>query len=528
MVDGPDDGALEVSRVVEALQSLGPLVSFPWHRQQANALSADTDVVTILGGSRSGKTTVAAGIVARLVRREGPIYRRLRNADRRPLRIWVAPQLTEKFKSNWEDRLLREVFAGIACRYTQSPHPVFEWDDGCAAGNQLWAKSQEQGFLAFESDEVDLVVFDEEPADRRLYHSAQQRLATTNGVIVFAFTPLMGLSWTHGAFYLPTVKPQYQVADRVWRRGRHLTVIGMGMADNPAAREGGGVDRIQADPGMSEAEKQTRLFGKYGFAEGLIFPECAGLSVDRDDSPYLLDELPSGRPYSWVFTCDPNKRHGGLLTAIDHEGNQYVVAEHYAEGFPDRLHAERYRAILARWSLEATSGQVSFHADPGGAGAQAIVNLADVGIYCQPVRKDAGSVKASIDLIRRALYRDPHHRHPLTGSPGAPRVYLLRSLRSTWKQDGLEMHESRLMWELRQYRQKENAPPDTPVKEKDDLTDCLRYLELVRPIPASVPVGESAEMEARKKLDALSRTAAEEYDELVRRVLRPRRNIAVF
>lgn len=149
---------------------------------------------------------------------------------------------------------------------------------------------------------------------------------------MFAFTPLLGLSWTYSAFYLPTVKPEYQAGDRLWRRPPHITVQ-MGMADNPAAVAGGGVARILGDPSMSEAEKQTRLFGKYGFAEGLLFPEPAGLAADREDSPYLLPSLPNDRTFSWVFTCDPNKRHGALLTAIDHEGNWYACAEHYAEGF---------------------------------------------------------------------------------------------------------------------------------------------------------------------------------------------------
>jgi hypothetical protein len=54
----------------------------------------------------------------------------------------------------------------------------------------------------------------------------------------------------------------------------------MGMADNPASVAGGGVARLQQDPGMSQAEKNTRLYGHYGFAEGLIFPQFADLFVE--------------------------------------------------------------------------------------------------------------------------------------------------------------------------------------------------------------------------------------------------------
>ena len=479
----------------------------------------------------SGKTTAGAGVVSRLVRREGPIYRRLRNPESRPLKIWVSPQSFEKYKSNWERRLHDEVFAGldithhVEVGYRQTPVPVFTWDDGCAEGNQLWGKSQDQGFLAFESDVVDLIVFDEEPKDPRIYTSSVQRLATTNGIILLTFTPLLGMSWTHGRFYQPTVKPEYKVADRVWRRGNDVTIIEMGMADNPESVAGGGVARIQSDPGMTEAEKNTRLHGKYGYAEGLIFPEFATLRHDDADNPYLLDGLPSDRAYSWLLTCDPNKRHGGLLTAIDHEGNRFYVAEHYKEDQPDRLHAADYHKILRRFNLENDQGivgpSVGIFADPGGAGAQAIINLADYGIFAGPVKKDAGSVKASIELVRRAAWIDPTHKHPVTGVLGAPHVYFMRSLRSTWRVGGVEYHESRVMWELRQYRQKDASPPDTPIKELDDVVDPMRYLELVRPF-SPIAVDRSSEIE-RIQLDRLSRKASTEFDDLVKKMKQPKK-----
>ncbi|KKL24421.1 hypothetical protein LCGC14_2415520, partial [marine sediment metagenome] len=202
-------------------------------------------------------------------------------------------------------------------------------------------------------------------------------------------------------------------------------------------------------------------------------------------NPYLIDKLPPKRVYSWVLTCDPNKRHGGLLTAIDHLGNRFYVAEHYQEDVPDRVHAEAYHVMLNARKLRPQD--VSMFADPGGAGAQAIVNLSDHGIYCRAVKKDAGSVKTSIEVIRRAATPDPMHSHPTAktddGKPvmGAPYTYFLTSLHSEWEADGVEFRESRLMWELRQYRQKLKMPPDTPLKEKDDLVDCMRYVELVRP-----------------------------------------------
>jgi len=274
-----EDTLLEIR---SALDYFGPLLSFPWHGQQVAALRAATNRIVVMGGNQSGKTQVGLGIVGRLVRREGPIYRRLRDADERALKIWISPQTSEKYKSNWEPRLLGQVYAGLDVDYVQAPQPVYRWHDAVTrrlslAPNELWGKSQEQGFLSFESDVVDLVLFDEEPGDHRLDSSAVQRTATTNGVVVYTFTPLLGMTWTHGAFYVPTVREEHRVADRVWRRGNELTVVQMGMADNPASVAGGGVARLRADPAIAEAERQTRLYGVYGYTEGLIWPEFAGL-----------------------------------------------------------------------------------------------------------------------------------------------------------------------------------------------------------------------------------------------------------
>lgn len=527
------------------LARLGPLTTFPWHTNQQFALASATDVVVVLGGNQSGKTTVGVGITSRLIRREGPIYRRLRNPHQRPLKIWVAPQTLEKFKSNWERKLLHDAFAGVEVDYTQSPFPVFRWhdavtlklaegksaEDAAALRNELWCKSHDQGFLAFESDVVDLVLFDEEPKDRRLYTSAKQRGATVNGVVVFTFTPLLGMSWTYTEFYQPAAKPSFQVADRVWRRGSSLTLIQMGMADNPESVEGGGVQRLRDDPGMTEAEKDTRLYGKYGYTEGLIFPALGGLTTDSGDI-HLLDRLPRLKrkgeapdapgqpmPLSWVLAADPNKRHGAVLVGFDPFGNQYVVDEHYADSLPDSLHAQAFKDILKRWHI--TEDEVLMGADPGGAGAQAIINLLDHGLAFQAVPKDAGSVAASIQLLRRLLWVDPTHAHPVTGALGAPRLYFLRSLRSTWREDGVEHHESRLLYELRQYRQKEGKPPDTPIKERDDCVDPLRYVQLLRPVTPEIDSPEEAERKAAKaKLDPYSRKVDDEFDRMVEQAAR--------
>jgi phage terminase large subunit-like protein len=496
------------------LESAGLAATFPWHAKQEYALRAATDTVVLLGGNRSGKSQGGLGIVSRLIRREGPIYQRLRKPKGRELKIWVAPLTGEKYRSVWEPRLRQQAFAGMEFHHRKAPEDVFTWKDKFGGGT-LWGKSAEQGPMSFESDDVDLVIFDEEPDDPQVCSSAATRLATTNGIIVYCYTPLNGMSWTWDQMIKPTCKDEYKISDRVWRRGNEITVVQMGMADNPEAVAGGGVARMMADQSMSPAEKDARLYGEYGFTEGLLFPGFATLKADDEANPYLIDKLPDDRIYSWLFTADPNKRHGGLLTAFDHEGNRFVCGEHYMESLPDSEHARHYGVLLKRFGL--SKDDIEIWADPGGAGAQAIINLSEVGYFARPVPKDAGSVAASIKLIRRHAWIDPSHRHPVTKKLGAPHIYILRNLRSEWKEAGVEMSESRLMWELRQYRQKPDAAPDTPIKKKDDVVDCLRYAEIVRMAEPEQTFVDPTKA-ARATLDQGSRQEAEVYDKLLERM----------
>lgn len=510
---GVDQQLDDYAEIERQLAELGELVSFPWHAQQEAALRACTDIIAVVGGNRSGKSQVGGGMVSRVARREGPIYRRFRNPVGRKLRLWIAPQTDEKAKSLWEP-LIKRMLEGLDFSYVQTPHRVFTWHDD-QGGGEIWLKTQEQGFMAFESDDVDLVLFDEEPEDRRVYNSAKIRLSTTNGVVILTYTPLNGMTWTYDEIYEPVAKhKEFEIGDRVWRRGNEITVIQMGMADNPAAVEGGGVARIQADVSMSPAEKNARLYGDYGFTEGLLFPMWADLNLDRT-SPYVLESLPKDRPYHWYLTADPNKRHGALLVALDHEGNRYYCAEHYAIGIPDSQHAIGYDAMLKQFNLRRADLAL-IASDPGGAGAQAIINLAESGYDAIAVPKDPGSVAASIKRLRGDAFPVPGHKHPVTGAEPSPKVYFLRSLRSTWRTGDNVHHESRLVWELRQYRQKPDAAPDTPIKRNDDVVDCARYFELIR--AAEPQLAEfDPDKAARAQLDDASRQEQDAFDRLAKR-----------
>src|SRR5437016_11831723 len=112
----------ELAVVQQTLNDVGPLGAFPYHEQQLFALGLATNTVVVAGGNQSGKTTIGLGIVSQLVRRGGPIYDRLVRPVGRRLKIWVSPNLHEKYRSNWEHRLIHDVLADIPHHYVETPH----------------------------------------------------------------------------------------------------------------------------------------------------------------------------------------------------------------------------------------------------------------------------------------------------------------------------------------------------------------------------------------------------------------------
>lgn len=498
--------------------SQSPSNYFPWHHIQEWVFEAPglipnpVRVVLIVGGNRSGKSKLAMGMMDRILRRDSKLNDqflttdnytgeiRVKN-DSDPLRIWVVPPTGEKFREDWvnpaDGRGLRYWMGDRYITHKQSPDYVFIGkppgvDPFDASGeldqtkcDRILGKSQDQDLLTFEASEVDVAIFDEEPPDPDIVTSTMMRIATSNGVIIFAFTPLRGLSWSYERWWKPLIKQgkATKVADRRWIYAPEdeemggIVAVQMGMADNPRAETY--AKEVMADPTRSEAEKAARVYGEYGFVEGALIDSLAGIDLvtpSAEHEKYVVDELPEKHNISqWYLVADPNKSYGAVLSCIDNDGNLFFVAEHLEENWPNRKHAEAFREM----EYEYASGNVDRYADPGSAGAQSVIDLEDFGMFFDTVEKGAGSVSRSIKRLRGLAWEDPNHTHPITGTKGAPRIYFYRpGLVSQRVENGVVIRGSQLAEQLSQARQKEDAPPDTPDKDsrqKLDLFDCARY-----------------------------------------------------
>lgn len=509
-----------------------PVKFFGWHENQKWTLfevekytKKDIDIVLICGGNRGGKSALGKGLLSEVVWRRSPLWRKLtktsmltgRRASKSrldPLQIWVVPPNYEKARHDWAEPTdgfsIRYWLGELFVREKRTPDHVFysrppdmsqdEAEALAQAGvweklDKIILKSQDQDKKKFEASGVDLIIVDEEIDDTTKWNSMVARLGTTNGTLVMCYTPLDGLTWSYDMYWKPLVKLSgaRPCGDRRWIKddwdGPTVVCVQFGAGDNPVARDWA---RKQAtNPSLSEAEKNARLYGEYGYVEGALVKDLSGISVltpDPDHDVYVVDELPGqynldgnlapGHIVKWVFVADPNKSYGALLSAVDSRGNLFFVASHLKSDRPDRYHATEFTKMI---NMHVPPGSwVSKWADPGSAGAHSITNLAAYGHNFQAVEKGQGSVSESVKRLRSLAWRDPEHRHPITGEKDAPRLYFYRPGLLMNAKDGICL----LAEDISQARQTDNknAPPDTPhksIRSKLDLFDCARYTTMV-------------------------------------------------
>lgn len=535
----------ELRGEVSQRQEQRPADFFPWHQQQDKVFELpkivldqerEVRIIMALGGNGAGKSKVGHGLISKIVRREHPLVSQLKTMDPithevrpktedDPLRIWVVPPSDEKLEQDiWSPA------DGKGLPYWIGPELVADNRMGLGRykitttyGDEIFGKTQNQSLATFESSEVDVIWFDEEPLDEAQFNSAMMRLRTTHGFILLTFTPLHGLSWSYERFFKPLVVQgrASKHSDRAWLampdKGRNVVIVQMGTRDNPLAADF--ADEIEADPELTDAEKKARLYGEYGFVEGALLRRLSGLDLETPtgfQEDYVVDVLPGqvthedgarnriqGGIARWLMVADPNKSFGAVLCAQDYDDNLFFVAEHLEEGWADAQHVQAFRQI------EKLHGAfpVQRYADPGGAGAHAQVNLQYHGLAFQNVQKGAGSVSRSIKKLRGRTWFDPTHHHPITGKKGAPRVYFYRPglLREvTDPNSGVTTRRSLLVEQLSQARQseKKSDAPDTPhkdIKNRLDLFDVARYAADI--LAGSAPPDEGELRERRAETE---------------------------
>ena len=193
--------------------------------------------------------------------------------------------------------------------------------------SRIGFKSVEQGREKFQGASLDFVWFDEEPP-KDIYDECRMRVFDKKGDIFGTMTPLSGRTWVYEEIYLNKYDNK-----EIWYEQ-------MEWSDNPYLDE----EEIKnLTSGMSEEALDSRRYGRFVGDGGLVYPEF-------NESIHVID--PFDVPPEWqdTISIDPGLRNplSAHFYCSDHDGNIYVVAEHYAKEKDVDWHASRIKEIADR------------------------------------------------------------------------------------------------------------------------------------------------------------------------------------
>ena len=318
-------------------------------------------------------------------------------------------------------------------------------------GSRLVFKSNEQGREAFQGSSILGGWFDEEP-NEGVYEETLTRTVDQDGYIWITATPLLGMTWFYDRIY-----------EEAQKENSEVSVFTASMYDNPSLSRKAIEAYIRSIP--DEAQKESRIYGKFLHMEGLIYK-------DFDEAKIVVDELPKD-----VYDENTSEVNGALdaycgidtgrcvsavLSVVDTKGMSWHLETYYAEDLPIKTHAARIRAICNKWGVWPM-----FYLDPS---SQFFMELSEHGI---PVNRAPLAGEAAIDVVQRYLKEGK-----------------IRILRDT---------NERLLWERRRYQwdrwrgkmaQYHDPKKPKPMKRHDHAVDAWKYMLAPRPDPTVLPVSE--------------------------------------
>ena len=275
---------------------------------------------------------------------------------------------------------------------------------------------------------ISLCWLDEEHADKSIFEELLMRCADTpyGGKILLTMTPLKGMTWPH----------EYFVEKELEGFGK-ITISGL---DNPYVSS---VKLRKATQHLSDASKESRLFGLFTLQSGLVYNEF-------NPDIHVIDPRPIPSHWKIYRGVDFGCRHPFAVVWIAHDedrGQLHVFREYLAT---DKTTLENGHAVYA---LSKNDPPVEFtSADPESKDGR--MTLAR---YCQipnkPAPKHLGVVEG-IQQVKKWLS---------INEAGYPALYIHSNCK-------------KLIKEIKTYRWKPNQRKDTVIKRDDHALDALRYV----------------------------------------------------
>ncbi|MBQ8291130.1 MAG: terminase family protein [Clostridia bacterium] len=398
----------------------------------------------VFGGNRSGKTECGAVECVYLARGIHPYRKNKPNTEG-----WVVSLSTQVQRDVAQKKILRYLrrdwIEEIVMSSGRKDAPEYGVIDFIRVKNVFGGisvigfKSCDQGREKFQGTSLDFVWFDEEPPED-IYIECRMRVLDKRGDIFGTMTPLKGLTFVYNEIFMNRSNdPEVWYEFIEW-------------SDNPFLD---GEEIRLLENCMDEQTLQTRRFGRFAAAEGLVYPEF-------DESIHVID--PFAVPVDWqdTISIDPglNNPLSAHWYAVDFDGNVYVVAEHYEAGRDIDYHAEQIKAISERigWKRQQ-NGRLGALIDSAAkqrtlASVKSVAELFfERGIAVNPnVDKD---LFAGIARVKSYLKQ----------GNGLPNIYIFRSC-------------VQLIREIKSYFW---GSGDVPRKVDDHSLDEMRYYLMKRP-----------------------------------------------
>lgn len=398
----------------------------------------------VFGGNRSGKTECGAVECVYMARGIHP-YRE----NRKDTCGWVVSLSTQVQRDVAQRKILhylrRDWIEEIVMQSGRKDAPESGVIDFIRVKNVFGGisligfKSCDQGREKFQGTSLDYVWFDEEPPED-IYLECRMRVLDRRGDIFGTMTPLKGLTFVYNDIYLNRGNDK-----EVWYEF-------MQWSDNPYLDKD---EILQIEGCMDERALQSRKFGRFAAAEGLVYPEF-------DEAVHVIEPFDVPKEWQDTISIDPglNNPLSAHWYAVDFDDNVYVIAEHYQAGKDIDYHSEKIKETCMRlgWKRDA-QGRVRALIDSAAkqktlSGVKSVAELFyERGILVNPdVDKDLFS---GIARVKSYLNREN----------GLPNIYIFSNC-------------VRLISEIKGYFW---GSGDAPKKANDHSLDEMRYYLMSRP-----------------------------------------------
>ncbi len=428
---------------VRAMQRERPLsMAQLWHRErprtsQRTAFQNLGALVTVIcGGNRSGKTAGCAQYaVASALGQDHPDARAWCEANGIPL-----SDLPSRPGNVWAVALdsgdSREYLRPAVAKFLP---PASKWRNqfgyGRAEvrlpnGGRIMFPSVDMGRDGFQGAAVDLVWFDEEPADQSVVNEALMRLVDRQGKCIFSMTPLRGMTWLYDRWISSTPDD----AKVHWIHGE----------DNPHLPPGA-LARLLKQYGPHERAARAR--GEWTTLEGRIYSD-----FQRATHVVQSFQPPSDWPVYFGIDFGTRAPFACVVLALDtSDDTLHVVAEHYQADWTLSQHATKLLELKEiygepRWIV----------ADPEDRGSRLALSR-EHGISNVPAKKGKGSVRNGINDVCERLAFDVE---------GKPHLLVHDNCKHL-------IHEfETYVWDERGVGESRDSPKP---RQKDHALDALRY-----------------------------------------------------